>query len=98
MAKDVTVRITKEADPSKCKVDPRKFVTSPGKDADIIFRNGSPFDPRTSIKPNPLTFRPGQHKVIADVPAGSDPLTFNFDVEWSGGAGKGNGSGEIIPS
>jgi hypothetical protein len=107
MAQDVTVTITRRANnPAQCIVEPNPFRTSPGDtvtfkfefdapDGQVIFLGPSPFDNEPGMKPGEFTQKRA-HKV-RDVGQGGGPKKFDFKVKWSGGAGSGDGQGEVIP-
>lgn len=95
-AEILNVKITKRPEnPSLCNADP-SFVAKRGSvvvfdfdqepNADLVFQGESPFDKEN--KP----FKPGKMTVRAD----ATQKRFTYDVIWRG-AGKGNGTGEIIP-
>ena len=102
MAKDVTVKVIRLDDPSKCRVDPDPFETEPGDtvtfeftfptdDGHVVFVGPTPFDadPET-----PGRFRQKRPHKVRDV---TKPETFKYKVKWSEGRGNGDGQGQVTP-
>jgi hypothetical protein len=106
MAQDVIVTIKRlPDDPSGCSVDPDPFVTTRGStvtfkfafdtpDGHVVFNGPSPFDNEQGMEPRKF-LQSRAHMVVRD--PGLETFKCKYKVIWSGGAGSGDGQGEVTP-